>query len=119
MRHFKEKTLTADKGDTNSPEEIKGSGDGSYRTRGHSSLHGVVTLVGHKTGKILDTEVVSKHCKACEYWDNHLQDNPEAYLDWLEVHQYEGLARHEGSSGSMECKGMVEIFRRAAQRNMD
>ncbi|GFU86985.1 uncharacterized protein TNCV_485961 [Trichonephila clavipes] len=33
------------------------SGDGTWKTRGHSSLIGVCTVIGAETGKVLDREV--------------------------------------------------------------
>ncbi|GFV84037.1 uncharacterized protein TNCV_3037001 [Trichonephila clavipes] len=41
------------------------SGDGTWKTRGHSSLIGVCTVIGAETGKVLDREVLSSFCKGC------------------------------------------------------
>ncbi|GFW61963.1 uncharacterized protein TNCV_4669881 [Trichonephila clavipes] len=41
------------------------SGDGTWKTRGHSSLIGVCTVIGAETGKVLDREVLS-FCKGCD-----------------------------------------------------
>lgn len=48
--------------------DIDASLDGTYMTRGHTSLIGVTTAIGCVTGKVLDTGVLSKICKSCEYW---------------------------------------------------
>ncbi|GFU07152.1 uncharacterized protein TNCV_127441 [Trichonephila clavipes] len=42
------------------------SGDGTWKTRGHSSLIGVCTVIGAETGKVLDREVLSSFCKGCD-----------------------------------------------------
>ncbi|GFT98059.1 uncharacterized protein TNCV_3362661 [Trichonephila clavipes] len=42
------------------------SGDGNWKTRGHSSLIGVCTVIGAETGKVLDREVLSSFCKGCD-----------------------------------------------------
>ncbi|GFS68131.1 uncharacterized protein TNCV_438901 [Trichonephila clavipes] len=42
------------------------SGDGTWKTRGHSSLIGVCTVIGAETGKVLDREVLSPFCKGCD-----------------------------------------------------
>ncbi|GFV89151.1 uncharacterized protein TNCV_4913501 [Trichonephila clavipes] len=42
------------------------SGDGTWKTRGHTSLFGVCALIGADCGKVLDMEVVSSFCKGCD-----------------------------------------------------
>ncbi|GFW20820.1 uncharacterized protein TNCV_1050411 [Trichonephila clavipes] len=42
------------------------SGDGTWKTRGHSSLIGVCTVIGAETGKVLYREVLSSFCKGCD-----------------------------------------------------
>ncbi|GFW74615.1 uncharacterized protein TNCV_961901 [Trichonephila clavipes] len=42
------------------------SGDGTWKTRGHSSLIGVCTVIRAETGKVLDREVLSSFCKGCD-----------------------------------------------------
>ncbi|GFX00003.1 uncharacterized protein TNCV_3079991 [Trichonephila clavipes] len=39
------------------------SGDGTWNTRGHSSLIGVCTAIEAETGKFLDRKVLSSFCK--------------------------------------------------------
>ncbi|GFX91027.1 uncharacterized protein TNCV_3807431, partial [Trichonephila clavipes] len=42
------------------------SGDSTWKTRGHSSLIGVCTVLGAETGKVLDREALSSFCKGCD-----------------------------------------------------
>ncbi|GFX90485.1 uncharacterized protein TNCV_4334901 [Trichonephila clavipes] len=42
------------------------SGDGTWKTRGHTSLIGVCALIGADCGKVLDMEVMSSYCKGCD-----------------------------------------------------
>ena len=35
------------------------------KNRGHSSLNGVAAAISVTTGKVLDVEVLSRHCKSC------------------------------------------------------
>ncbi|GFT72445.1 uncharacterized protein TNCV_1625031 [Trichonephila clavipes] len=42
------------------------SGDGTWKTRGYSSLIGVCTVIGAETFKVLDREVLSSFCKGCD-----------------------------------------------------
>ena len=39
--------------------------DGPLARRGFQSLYGIVVVVSWKSGKVLDVEVLSKHCQAC------------------------------------------------------
>ncbi|GFW76205.1 uncharacterized protein TNCV_3800401 [Trichonephila clavipes] len=39
------------------------SGDGTWKTRGHTSLIGVCALIGADCGKVLGMEVMSSNCK--------------------------------------------------------
>ena len=50
---------TASTTDIDSVLDTKVSGDGAWQKRGHSSLNGVVTLIGN--GKCIDYEVLSKN----------------------------------------------------------
>ncbi|GFX93145.1 uncharacterized protein TNCV_4760241 [Trichonephila clavipes] len=47
---------------TNSSDIII-SGDGTWKTRGYSSSVGVCAVIGDKTGKCIDAEVMSSFCK--------------------------------------------------------
>ncbi|GFV76181.1 uncharacterized protein TNCV_4672701 [Trichonephila clavipes] len=40
--------------------------DGTWKTRGHTSLIGVCALIGTDCGKVLDMEVMSSYCKGCD-----------------------------------------------------
>ena len=44
------------------------SGDGTWKTRGHTSLVGVCSALGALTGKVIDTEVLSSYCQGCVSW---------------------------------------------------
>ena len=42
--------------------------DGIWQRRGFSSLVGVVPVISHRSGRVLDYEILIKYCKGCEYW---------------------------------------------------
>ncbi|GFU43735.1 hypothetical protein TNCV_651531 [Trichonephila clavipes] len=52
---------------TNSSDIII-SGDGKWKPRGYSSRVGVCAVIGDKTGKCVDAEVMSSFCKGCDSW---------------------------------------------------
>ena len=60
--------------------------DGTWARRGFQSLYGVVVVASWKTGKVLDVEVLSKHCQACA--THHGMDtSSDEFLDRWEGHQ--------------------------------
>lgn len=98
-------------------ETITVSGDGTWQKRGFTSLFGIVTLVGLITGKVLDFFVLSLVCKICDAYRGP-QEGVE-YEVWQEEHSDQCTKNHEGSSGSMEVSGMLELFKRSvAQRGV-
>lgn len=88
------------------------SGDGSWQRRGFSSHNGVVTVISVDTGKILDTEVISKICHTCKA---HEKDDVTTtqYATWKADHNAVCEADFQGSSGSMEPVGAARIFLRS------
>lgn len=92
------------------------SGDGTWKTRGHTSRIGVCTVIGDKSGKVIDTEVLSSFCKSCDAWK--LKKGTHEYDSWKKTHENDCLNNHDGSAGKMELSGMVRIFQRSeATRN--
>ncbi|GFX40232.1 uncharacterized protein TNCV_4318661 [Trichonephila clavipes] len=95
---------------TNSSDIII-SGDGTWKTRGYSSRVGVCAVIGDKTGKCIDAEVMSSFCKGCDSWKR--RKGSPAYKKWKILHVKECLKKHNGSAGMMETVGMVRIFQRS------
>ncbi|GFW29792.1 uncharacterized protein TNCV_3936591 [Trichonephila clavipes] len=95
---------------TNSSDIII-SGDGTWKTRDYSSRVGVCAVIGDKTGKCIDAEVMSSFCKGCDSWKR--RKGSPAYKKWKILHVKECLKDHNGSAGMMETVGMVRIFQRS------
>ncbi|GFX45696.1 uncharacterized protein TNCV_1422801 [Trichonephila clavipes] len=95
---------------TNSSDIII-SGDGTWKTRGYSSRVGVCAVIGDKTGKCIDAEVMSSFCKGCDSWKR--RKGSPAYKKCKILHVKECLKNHNGSAGMMETVGMVRIFQRS------
>ena len=53
---------------------------GTLARRGFQSLYGIVVVVSWKCGKVLDVEVLSKHCKACA---THHEMNTSFMKFWI------------------------------------
>ncbi|GFY32216.1 uncharacterized protein TNCV_3557241 [Trichonephila clavipes] len=96
--------------------EICVSGDGTWKTRGHTSRIGVCSVIGDVTGKVIDVAVLSSYCKGCEKWRG--PKSGHSYEEWNLKHQPHCVKNHIGSSSKMEVDGMKEIFQRSVpQRN--
>ena len=91
------------------------SGDGTWKTRGHTSRDGVCTVIGDKTEKVIDTEVLSSFCKSCDVWKKN--KGVTEYNDWKMKHEKECLMNHTGSAGKMKVDGMVRIFKRSESKH--
>ncbi|GFS93831.1 uncharacterized protein TNCV_5053041 [Trichonephila clavipes] len=94
---------------TNSSDIIM-SGDGTWKTRGYSSSVGVCAVIGDKTGKCIDAEVMSSFCKGCDSWKR--RKGSPAYKKWKILHVKECLKTHNGSAGMMTVR-LVRIFQRS------
>ncbi|GFX18001.1 uncharacterized protein TNCV_1576801 [Trichonephila clavipes] len=94
---------------TNSSDIII-SGDGTWKTRGYSSRVGVCAVIGDKTGKCIDAEVMSSFCKGCDF---ETKKGVTCLQKWKILHVKECLKNHNGSAGMMETVGMVRIFQRS------
>ncbi|GFT19173.1 uncharacterized protein TNCV_303051 [Trichonephila clavipes] len=87
------------------------SGDGTWKTRGHSSLIGVCTVIGAETGKVLDREVLSSFCNGC---DSYIGVKfGIKYNKWQRAHKISCRKNYSGSAGKMEVDGMLKIFNRS------
>ncbi|GFV40936.1 uncharacterized protein TNCV_2665271 [Trichonephila clavipes] len=97
--------------------EIFVSGDGTWKTRGHTSRIGVCSVIGDVTGKVIDVAVLSSYCKeGCEKWRG--PKSGHSYQEWKLKHQPHCVKNHIGSSSKMEVDGMKKIFQISVpQRN--
>jgi hypothetical protein len=80
------------------PSRITACFDGTWQKRGHTSLNGIVSATSFATGKVLDTEIMSKFRFVC-----HTN----------QCSQYERKKNYEGTSGEMEGAGVLNIFNRS------
>ncbi|GFY19107.1 uncharacterized protein TNCV_3877951 [Trichonephila clavipes] len=87
------------------------SGDGTWKTRGHSSLIGVCTVIGAETGKVLDREVLSSFCKECDSYKG--VKFGIKYNKWQRAHKISCRKNYSCSAGKMEVDGMLKIFNRS------
>lgn len=83
--------------------------DGTWSKRGFISKFGVVIVIHHLTGLVIDYELLSKHCAFCE---KHSDDEG----DWYDAHMDECNKNFEGSSPAMEAEGWLRLFRRSVKK---
>ena len=70
--------------------------------RKYDSASGVGTMIGQKTGKIIDYGVRSKDCRTCMYWSNRNAAVPE----------HQCFKNFSGSSRAMEADVAAELVQR-------
>ncbi|GFX71657.1 uncharacterized protein TNCV_2696451 [Trichonephila clavipes] len=95
--------------------EFQVNGDGTWKTRGHTSLIGVCALIGADCGKVLDMEVMSSYCKGCDS-DKGPKLGPK-YSAFLAKHHIFCRKNHSRSAGKMEVCGMQKTFLRSEQKH--
>ena len=99
------------KGDSdNDVVGVEISGDGSWQRRGYSSLNGTFTALSLENCKVLDCEIMSRHCKSCKSKEPLKKSNKAAYDKWYESHLPNCNTNHKGSAGAMEINGAKRIF---------
>ena len=91
------------------------SGDGTWRKRGFTSSVGVVTVMSLLSGKILDSEIMSKECRTCLI--NTRKAGTVEYDIWWQGHRAQCQSNFQGSSGAMDPAGCVTIFKRSIDRS--
>ena len=78
--------------------------------RGHSSLNGVAAAISVTTGKVIDVEVLSRHCKSCSNHVTLKETKPDEYESWKVTHGENWQLNHDGSASSMESAAAVIIL---------
>lgn len=101
---------------TDSNTDITVSGDGTWMKRGHTSLMGVCSVIGANCSKVIDIDVLSSFCHGCSTWKG--PKTGQEYTDFIIKHRESGKCtkNHFGSAGSMEVKGIMNIFHRSQDR---
>lgn len=87
------------------------SEDGTWKKRGFTSLFGVTSLIGYFSGKVLDINIKSAFCEACQLWKNTKKGSQ--YEEWKTQHEPNCRANHQGSAGKMEMDAVIEMFKRS------
>ena len=95
-------------------KECGTSVDGCWQKRGYVSLNGCVSVLSMDTGKVVDVEPMSRHCKGCE---THLKlDKSSAkFKKWQKGHTCK--ANFDGSAPAMEPEGAKRIFARSQEKH--
>lgn len=99
MNEAVEETVNENEGN----RDITATFDGSWQRRGHRFLNGIVTAKSGTNGKVLDVRIFTKHCR-CVY-------------RLKEEHEPNCRANFQGSSGSMEVKGVTDMFKSSVTKN--
>lgn len=99
----------------NEVTDISVSFDGSWLTRGHSSLVGVGCVIDILTGYAVDFEVMSKKCRLCENAKRDLGESSAEFHIWFTGHESQCEINHHGSSNAMELKAAECLWKRSMQ----
>lgn len=90
--------------------DITVSIDGSWQKRGRTSHNGIVTVIEIMTGLVIDYVALSNYCQLCE--SGPKQDD-QHYQQWWDQHKDKCQKNIHCTSGAMEMKGAVILFKRS------
>ncbi|GFY16845.1 uncharacterized protein TNCV_4338461 [Trichonephila clavipes] len=93
--------------------DLSVSFDGTWLTRGHTSLIGVGCVIDMLTGYVVDFEVMSKVCRHCSVAKNKLGHSSAEFSIRYEGHKSECDINHLGSSTSMEMEAALTLWKRS------
>ena len=88
--------------------DVDVSVDGTWQRKDCISLNGVVTAISIDSGKVLDTEILSKSCRSCTRMQTTKAIDPQVYDKWSAAHKCS--LNYKGSSAPMEKVGTEKIF---------
>ena len=86
-----------------------------WQRRGHSLLNGVVTVISADTRNCFESCIMSKHCDACNYWEDKKNSESDKYDNFMPTHKCN--INHIGSAGSVEESGLKVCFMTSIKTN--
>ncbi|GFU90966.1 uncharacterized protein TNCV_4922971 [Trichonephila clavipes] len=95
--------------------DINVSFNGSWLTRGHTSLIGIACVIDILTGYVIDFEVMCKVCRNCSVAKGELGESRAEYDIWFEGHRKDCDINHSGSSTSMEMEAALILWERSQE----
>ena len=102
------------KNPTAKENDLTVSSDGSWQTRGFSSLFRIVPLIGTFKGKVIDVSVKSSYYQGCTFLKS-MDKNSAEYEEEYETHKATCKKNHERSAGKMEVDSVIIMFLRSLQ----
>ena len=93
--------------------------DGTWLTRGHSSNLGMGFVIDANTGFVLDHNILSRFCQACDRIKLRHANDPDRITEEIFRHKDQGhcLANFEGTSGVMEREHALRMWARSVEKN--
>lgn len=86
--------------------DIKLSFDGTWQKRGHTSHNGVATAIDVITGYVVDFEMLSNYCIACQ---NSSAEGDDDYEAFIEIHRPDCQKTTDANSREMEAEAALKI----------
>ena len=96
--------------------ETSVSNDGAWQRRGLALMNGNIAMIFLETGRIIDTEPISRYCQKCALNYKFKAADPLQYETFLSRHENSCMANHKGSATVMEIIGMKRIFRHSIEK---
>ena len=93
------------------------SNDGAWQRRGFASMNGNIATISLESGRVIDTEPMSRYCQRCALNYKFKATDPLKHETFLARHENSCMANHKGSAGAMEIVGTKRIFRHSIEKH--
>ena len=80
-------------------------------------MNGNIGTISLESGRIIDTEPMSRYCQKCALNYKFKATDPLKYETFLARHENSCMSNHKGSARAMEIVGMKRIFRRSVEKH--
>ena len=93
------------------------SNDGAWQRCGFASMNGNIAIISLESGRIIDTEPMSRYYQKCAPSYAFKATDPLKYETFLAQHENSCMLNHIESAGAMEIVGTKQIFRRSIEKH--
>ena len=93
------------------------SNDGAWQRHGFASMNGNIATISLESGRVIDTEPMSRYCQRCALNYKFKATDPSKYETFLARHENSCMANHKGSARAMEIVGTKRNFRHSIEKH--
>ena len=100
--------------------DVAVTADGTWMRHGFASLYGAMSVIGWKTGQVLDVYIASRFCSACSKKSSERREGAitaEEHQAWKDTHKPDCAANYSGSAPAMESAAAVKLWGQSVENH--